>query len=161
MHCGLELHCLRALSRATVKTLLPRSNAVITRHWGLSHPLQIKPRTGNTQVIRGLLFCISARCQSLTVEKKKRKTLILCVMDGGGRKTECQPKEPARILVDCDQCLATKKKKKTHSHSGLHVQAHILALQTPLDFLLGLLVLALTIQAEVENWTMFLCLELL
>lgn len=71
MHCGLELHCLRALGRATVKTLLPRSNAVITRHWGLSHPLQIKPRTGNTQVIRGLLFCISARCQSLAVGEKK------------------------------------------------------------------------------------------
>lgn len=136
MHCGLELHCLRALSRATVKTLLPRSNAVITRHWGLSHPLQIKPRTGNTQVIRGLLFCISARCQSLAVGQKKKNPDSLC--DGWGRaeSTECQPKEPARILVDCDQCLATKtKKKKKHSHCGLHVQAHILALQTPLDFL--------------------------
>lgn len=154
MHCGLELHCLRALGRATVKTLLPRSNAVITRHWGLSHPLQIKPRTGNTQVIRGLLFCISARCQSLAVEKKKKKkNLILCVMDGGGRKTESQPKEPARILVDCDQCLATKKK---HSHSGLHVQAHIY--RPPMIFCR---VLALTIRAEVENLTTFLCLELL
>lgn len=60
---------------------------------------------------------------------------------GDGGKQECQPKRPASILVDCDQCLATKpkkkkkKEKKENSHSGLHVQAHILALQTPLDFL--------------------------
>lgn len=92
MHCGLKLHCLWALSRATVKTLLPRSNAVITRHWGLSHPLQIKPRTGNTQVIRGLLFCISVQCQSLAVGTKKEKKKIFCVMDGGGWKTRMAAK---------------------------------------------------------------------
>lgn len=56
-------------------------------------------------------------------------------MDGGGQKTERQLKEPARSLVDSDQCLAAQKKKKKNSHSGLHVQAHILALQTSLDFL--------------------------
>lgn len=152
MHCGLELHCLRALGRATVKTLLPRSNAVITRHWGLSHPLQIKPRTGNTQVIRGLLFCISARCQSLAVGKKGKKILILCVMDGGGRKTESQPKEPARILVDCDQCLATKKKAFTQWFAC--ASPHIGITDHP-RFSVG--ALAPTVQAGADNMTMFSC----
>lgn len=125
MHCGLKLHCLWALSRATVKTLLPRSNAVITRHWGLSHPLQIKPRTGNTQVIRGLLFCISVQCQSLAVGAKKWM--------GEGGKQEWQPKRPASILVDCDQCLATYKEELGGIHTGgLHVQAHILKLHPSL-----------------------------
>lgn len=64
----------------------------------------------------------------------KKRTLILCVMDGGGQKIERQPEQPAN-LVYCDQCLAARTKKKSNSHSGLHVRAHILALQTPLDFL--------------------------
>lgn len=81
-------------------------------------------------------------------------------MGEGGKQNASQKHQPGFwwTVINAWQ-LKKKKKKKTHSHSGLHVQAHILALQTPLDFLLGLLVLALTIQAEVENWTMFLCLE--
>lgn len=162
MHCGLKLHCLWALSRATVKTLLPRSNAVITRHWGLSHPLQIKPRTGNTQVIRGLLFCISAQCQSLAVGGKKEKPWFSVWWMGEGRKQECQPKRPASILVDCDQCLATKPRKKKKEKKKIHTVVCMCKptywhCKPPLIFCRVFWVLALTIQAEVENWTMFLC----
>lgn len=115
MHCGLKLHCLWALSRATVKTLLPRSNAVITRHWGLSHPLQIKPRTGNTQVIRGLLFCISAQCQSLAVGEKKKNPDSLC--DGWGRaenKNASQSDQPVFwwTVINAWQLSQEKKRKK-------------------------------------------------
>lgn len=141
MHCGLKLHCLRALSRATVKTLLPRSNAVITRHWGLSHPLQIKPRTGNTQVIRGLLFCISARCQSLTVEKKKKKEekpwFSVWWIGEGGKQNASQKDQPEFwwTVINAWQVNLQNRKKKKHSHSGLHVRARILALRTsPLIF---------------------------
>lgn len=113
MHCGLELHCLRALGRATVKTLLPRSNAVITRHWGLSHPLQIKPRTGNTQVIRGLLFCISAWCQSLAVGEKK--TWFSVWWMGEGRKQNASLKNQPEFwwtLINAWQQKKKRKKKK-------------------------------------------------
>ena len=122
MHCGLKLHCLRALSRATVKTLLPRSNAVITRHWGLSHPLQIKPRTGNTQVIRGLLFCISARCQSLTVEKKKEKKkekpwFSVWWIGEGGKQNASQKDQPEFwwTVINAWQVNLQNRKKNIHT----------------------------------------------
>ena len=165
MHCGLELHCLRALGRATVKTLLPRSNAVITRHWGLSHPLQIKPRTGNTQVIRGLLFCISARCQSLAVRKKKRKNPdSLC--DGWGRVENRMPAE--RGSQDSGGLWSMpgswnkqKKTKNNNNNKNIHTVV-CMCKPTYWHYRLPLIlcrVLALTIQAEVE--TILLCLELL
>lgn len=111
-----------------MKTLLPRSNAVITRHWGLSHPLQIKPRTGNTQVIRGLLFCISVQCQPLavgakigkrkkTTKKQKKQKTIFCAMDIGGWKTRVEPERPASTLqsvIDARQLIG-----ETNSHRGL------------------------------------------
>lgn len=59
--------CPQGSDRATVKTLLPRSNAVITAPRGLSHPRQIKPKPGNAQVIRPLLQSFSpvpGPCQS-------------------------------------------------------------------------------------------------
>lgn len=118
MHCGLKLHCLWALSRATVKTLLPRSNAVITRHWGLSHPLQIKPRTGNTQVIRGLLFCISVQCQSLAVGAKngkgEKKTDFLC--DGYWMlENKSTARAASQYSAECDRCVATYRRNEfTH-----------------------------------------------
>lgn len=120
MHCGLELCCLQALGRATVKTLLPRSNAVITRHWGLSHPLQIKPRTGNTQVIRGLLFCISARCQSLAIEKKREKAWFsVWWMGEGGKQNASQNNQP-EFWWTVISAWELKRKKNVHSpHIGI------------------------------------------
>lgn len=133
MHCGLKLHCLWALSRATVKTLLPRSNAVITRHWGLSHPLQIKPRTGNTQVIRGLLFCISVQCQSLAVGAKKKKNDFLC--DGWGRvenKNGSQNDQPVFWWTVINAWQLRRGGVWGIHTVGLHVQAHILKLHPSL-----------------------------
>lgn len=138
MHCGLKLHCLWALSRATVKTLLPRSNAVITRHWGLSHPLQIKPRTGNTQVIRGLLFCISAQCQSPAVgKKKKRNPDSLC--DGWVRaenKNASQNDQPVFwwTVINAWQRSPPPQKKKSQWFAC--ASPHI-GITTPMDFLQG------------------------
>lgn len=131
MHCGLKLHCLWALSRATVKTLLPRSNAVITRHWGLSHPLQIKPRTGNTQVIRGLLFCISVQCQSLAVGAKKgKKKDFLC--DGWGRVENKNGSQNDQPVFWWTVINAWQLGGGVFHTGGLHVQAHILKLHPSL-----------------------------
>lgn len=103
-----------------MKTLLPRSNAVITRHWGLSHPLQIKPRTGNTQVIRGLLFCISVQCQSLAVGKKKNPDSL---RDGWGRaenKSASQNDQPVfwwTVINAWQLSQKTKNKKTIHTET--------------------------------------------
>lgn len=47
----------------------------------------------------------------------------MCVIDGGGWKTECQ----------LEFWLSLPGRKRV-IHSALHLQAHILALQTPLSF---------------------------
>lgn len=151
MPCGLKLHCLWARSRPTVKTLLPRSNAVITRHRGLSHPSLIKPGAGNTQVIRGLLFCISAQRQSLAAAQQKRETPS--IPSATDRRREHRPKSPSSVLVECDQCLATHT--YTHTHADIHIHTHRFACAsphignaTPLDFLLGLLSLGRNNQSK-------------
>lgn len=78
---------------------------------------------------------------------------------GDGGKQECQPKRPASILVDCDQCLATKPQKKKQ-FTQRHVQTHILHNCIAPPPLIFCRVLALTIHAEVGKLTMFLHLEL-
>lgn len=72
---------------------------------------------------------------------------------GEGRQQKASHKNQSEIwwaVINASQ-LPTKRKP----HSALHVQAHILADQTPLDFLYALWVLALRIQAEIENLNMF------
>lgn len=140
-----------------MKTLLPRSNAVITRHRGLSHPSLIKPSTGNTQVIRGLLFCISAvpRCCSKSKKNEKPRD---CRCDGWGMESKNTSQN------QCPVFWWTVNSAWQHTHTHTHAQICMCKpthWKHPLIFCRVFSVLALTIEAKLENWTPLLRLKLL